>query len=362
MRVLYVTSTNTVHDQRFVSACLEQGHEVWFCAWDDPVGMATGCPDGAARWPDHPDRLAAWQGTLHSLRIDLIHAGPIPSIGARIAGRFDLPLVLMSWGSDILVDAAQSSDARRAACKALRAADAVVADCDAVVKKIDAWIPRLRRRCVVFPWGLELGRFDQLPRTTAAEHRLALGWKDNIVLISTRSWEPLYGIDRLVGAFARAKERLPLIRLILASSGSMGGIVREKIHALGMGNSVHCTGRLSEAELPAWFCAADLYVSSASSDGTSVSLLEAFACGLPAIAHHRYGNLEWIKPGCNGWLTDCTSEVDIAVVIAEAIGMRSIWSEMGMRNRELVQRHADWKVNSRKLSDAYNLAVENHYR
>ena len=58
-----------------------------------------------------------------------------------------------------------------------------------------------------------------------------------------------------------------------------------------------------------WFRAADAYVSCAQSDGTSVSLLEAMATGLPAVATDIPSNREWVVDGQNGWLaTDASAE------------------------------------------------------
>lgn len=358
MRVLYVTARYVSHDRRFLAACVGQGHQVWFCALETQVTDQDLLPAGVDIWPAvDPDALEQWSSLIAEHRIELIHAGPIPTVASRVAGRFDVPLVVMSWGSDILVDATEKAVFREAACAAIAAAHVIIGDCHAVIEKIYQWFPDLQTPYVEFPWGLELERFTTLPIVEAGSLRNELGWGNNVVLVSTRAWEPLYGIDKLIDAFGRAIAVQPSLRLILISDGSMRDLVKEKIRRLNLEDKICCPGRVEEADLPRWFCAADVYVSSATSDGTSISLLEAFACGLPVIVHDRYGNLEWVEHGVNGWLVDCRSPEQLAEAISLAIEKRSEWNTIGRINRRTAFAKADWNTNSKQLSVAYALAV-----
>ena len=47
---------------------------------------------------------------------------------------------------------------------------------------------------------------------------------------------------------------------------------------------------------------ADLYISPSHVDGSSVSLMEALACGLPCLVSDIPANQEWVREGENGWL------------------------------------------------------------
>ena len=52
---------------------------------------------------------------------------------------------------------------------------------------------------------------------------------------------------------------------------------------------------LPEEDLPALFRAADLYVAATAVDGTSVTLLQALACGVRVLVSDIPGNLPWIE-------------------------------------------------------------------
>jgi len=128
------------------------------------------------------------------------------------------------------------------------------------------------------------------------------GWNDAIVLLCLRAWEPNYGVDVLARAFVHAAQQNPALRLILLNEGSEAAKVRSILRAGGVEERVYFGGRIPNADLTTYFGAADLYVSPAHVDGSSVSLLEAMACGLPAIVSDIPANLEWIKEGENGWI------------------------------------------------------------
>jgi L-malate glycosyltransferase len=61
-------------------------------------------------------------------------------------------------------------------------------------------------------------------------------------------------------------------------------------------------GQVGQRDLPRWYHMADIYISPSHVDGSSVSLLEALACGLPCLVSDIPGNKEWVEEGVNGWL------------------------------------------------------------
>jgi len=99
-----------------------------------------------------------------------------------------------------------------------------------------------------------------------------------------------------------------------------------------------------------------LYVSASHVDGSSISLLEAMACGLPALVSDIPGNLEWITPEVNGWAFSVGSSRALAGQMAEAIKDINILRSYGAQSRQVAQDQADWNKNSEKLLQAYQLA------
>ncbi len=92
---------------------------------------------------------------------------------------------------------------------------------------------------------------------------------------------------------------------------------------------VHFGGHISQADLPRWYHMADLYISPSHVDGSSVSLMEALASGLPCLVSDIPGNKEWIEDGVNGWLFRDGDVDDLAEKILNAIKNRKSFKKIG---------------------------------
>jgi glycosyltransferase involved in cell wall biosynthesis len=115
---------------------------------------------------------------------------------------------------------------------------------------------------------------------------------------------------------------------------------------------------MAEEELPEYFRVADLYLSASHSDGSSVSLMEALACGLPAAVSDIPANQEWVKPGEQGWLFPDGDTQALAEVILRATGERSGLKAMSEKCRAVAEARADWSRNFPRLFEAYRIALE----
>jgi glycosyltransferase involved in cell wall biosynthesis len=116
-------------------------------------------------------------------------------------------------------------------------------------------------------------------------------------------------------------------------------------------------GHVSYDDLPRHYSMADMYLSASHSDGTSISLLEAMACGRPALVSDIPGNREWVQEGVNGWLFPDGDAAALARAILAAVEQRQRLPEMGEAAREIAEQRADWEKNFPELLKAYELAL-----
>lgn len=359
LNLLYFSRGYTTHDRRFLQAFVDYRHSVSYLRLlgerlDDrvlPEGVDPIDWIGDARplaTPlDYFKRYTALRRIFSEIRPQVVIAGPVQTSAFLVALTGYRPLVTMSWGSDLLVDADRSVLMREVTRYTLRHSAGVFGDCQAVREKVQAFAPKPDDQIVTFPWGIDLERFS--PRSSALSLRQDLGWTEKPVLISTRTWEPLYAIDVLVSAFAMVRQRHPEARLMLLGDGSQGKAIRRLISQLNLTDYIYAPGRVSYELLPEYFCLADVYVSSALSDGTSVSLLEAMACGLPVVVTNSFGNTEWVKPGQNGWLVSPGDPAALAAALDEALTSPSHLARMKQANVALARARADWNQNFPEL-------------
>jgi len=263
------------------------------------------------------------------------------------------PLVSMSWGSDLLRDVDRDAAQRRTAGYALQHSDVLIGDCQAVRQKaVQMGFPQ--ERVVLFPWGVDLEKFSPGPND---EFRRRKGWQDAFVLLSSRTWEPIYGVDVVARAFVLAARQVEALRLVLLSNGSQAQMIRAIFQQAGLEDRVEYGGQVNHDRLPALYRVADLYLSASHSDGSSVSLMEALACGRPALVSDIPGNREWIENSAAGWLFPDGDERALAAKIVAIYQARAGLPEAGLAARNLAQSRADWTKNFQKCLEAYELAI-----
>ncbi|MEO5935852.1 MAG: glycosyltransferase family 4 protein [Terriglobales bacterium] len=368
MRILYFSRWSTSHDRRFLEKLATSQHNIFFAQlqpgtsplqqYAPPPGVTPvewkGLPAGlgAVSAEALVEALPAFEQMLAEVAPHLVHAGPILDCGFLAALSGHHPNILMSWGSDLLVDAESSPARRWLASFALRRADFFVCDCETVKAQAEKLIHRPMGETLAFPWGVDLERFMPAARSSGMRERL--GWEQNIVLIATRAWEPAYDVDILIKAFAEAVRHESRLRLILLGGGSMETEFKSLIGELGVEAFVHSPGFVPETELPALFQAADLYVSAVPSDGSSISLLQAFATGLPAVVADAAGNREWVTKDC-GWLAGVKDPQAFAAAIAELCALpRARVDAMRRHVHEVALARGDWNRNSAQLLALYD--------
>lgn len=371
MRILYFTRDYTPHDHRFLSSLARTSHEVFSLRLERRSRQLEDRPlpyqvrqvrwRGGAKptgWRDLPFLWLDLKRVLREVKPDLIHAGPVPNVAFLAALSGFRPLVSMSWGSDLLRDIDQDARLRHAARFALNHSDVLVGDCLAVQRKaVQMGFPA--ERVVLFPWGVDLEQFSP---GTDLELQERMGWQDAFVCLSLRSWEPVYGVDVIVRGFIRAAGLVPELRLILLGSGSQSGIIREIIRKSGLEDRIYLAGQVTNDQLARYYRSADLYLSASHSDGTSVSLMEALACGRPVLVSDIAGNREWIENSPAGWLFPDGGDAALAEGILKAYRERKNLSAAGNAARQLAEERADWSKNFQKLLVGYQLAIESRQK
>jgi glycosyltransferase involved in cell wall biosynthesis len=140
-----------------------------------------------------------------------------------------------------------------------------------------------RERFRVLPLGLDLDRLAELPGEWRAGSRSELGiGEGETLLVFVGRVVPIKRLDLLLDALARAREADPRLRLAIVGDGEERQQLERQAAELGIAGDVHFLGY--RRELRPVLAAADLAVLSSDNEGTPVSLIEAAAAGLPAVA------------------------------------------------------------------------------
>ena len=102
-------------------------------------------------------------------------------------------------------------------------------------------------------------------------------------LLSTRNLDQHYRVDNTLRAFAVLRRHYPEATLTIAGYGSEETRLRRLAAELTTGG-VRFVGRVEPADVPTLYENADIFVNSSVVDNQPVSILEAFASGLPVVS------------------------------------------------------------------------------
>jgi glycosyltransferase involved in cell wall biosynthesis len=373
MRIIYFSKNYTPHDYRFLSSLASTDHEVFYLRLEANKRQVEDRPvpeniqqvlwaDGQRefRWRDVPRLTLDRQRLVTEIKPDLIHAGPIQNCAFIAALSGFRPILAMSWGYDLVIDADKSAWTRWVTQYTLKrsaffTSDANVSRDKAVLFGVDP------ERTVIFPWGTEIENF--VPKKEEARKKKAsipnrnskTENRKSLTLFCSRTWESIYGVDVLAKAFVKVATIDPNVNLILLGGGSQGAKIRQILMNGGAMERVHFGGQVAQKDLPRWYHMADIYISPSHVDGSSVTLMEALASGLPCLVSDIPGNKEWIEDGVNGWTFRDGDANDLAEKLLNAIKNRGAFQEIGEAARKTAEQKADWKKNFGKLLEVYNV-------
>ena len=187
MRILYFARDYTPHDYRFLTSLEQTEHQVFALRLERrgaqkedrslPPGITQIKWKGGRRPAHLLDGLSLlWdlKRVIRDVKPDLIHAGPLQTTALLAALSGFQPLVSMSWGSDLLVDADRNRFWNWATRFTLNHSSMLLGDCQAVKQKAISFGVN-PERVALFPWGVDLEKFSPGKSSDVIQR---LGWEN----------------------------------------------------------------------------------------------------------------------------------------------------------------------------------------
>ena len=368
LRILYCSQDYSPHDHRFLHALANTDHETYWFRLEQSkntlekrdipstIHLVENATQKTTRnWIDYGRLSQRFRKLVQSIEPDVIHAGPIQRVALLPALIGFHPLISMSWGFDLLQYAQQNIIWNAVTRFVLSRTDVFLADCQSV-RKIAMKCGWNGEKTVIFPWGVDLEVFK--PNREKFLRRM-IGYEKDLLIIHTRSWEERYGVDVALQGFYTAQKENPNMRMIMLSSGSLKPFVEQFIAKHELQHHILLYGYQTNEQLAQYYQAADIYLSASHVDGSSVALMEALACGCPALVSDIPSNKEWVEDGKEGWLFKDDEPQELAAKLLYITNNRKRLSKNQSYARKKAEQNADWSKNKEKLFMAYEMAVEN---
>jgi len=135
---------------------------------------------------------------------------------------------------------------------------------------------------------------------------------------------PEKNLDVIIKAVALVKERISDINLVFAGSGQSEDDLKRLTKELNLENEVKFLGTLSKADLAKLYQASEVFAIASTSETQSMVLMQALACGLPAVAVDARALPEYVNEK-NGYVVKIGDEKAMAekfVLLLENSGLR----------------------------------------
>jgi glycosyltransferase involved in cell wall biosynthesis len=280
---------------------------------------------------------------LRDIAPDVINAHYLTSYGFIAALLKGNRYLLSSLHGTDIWGAARKNFAYRAVTRfALRRSDLVVSVSKVMTEEVLAVGKIDSSKVVTQQYGIDESLFD------------AAFTKKEIDFFSNRAWVANSNIPNMLEAFHQLGEEYKLT--LLHEGGSMDLPIRGRLQ--GMQNIKH-VGYVPHKENLALLSKSKFFISLPTTDGASLSLLEAMALGAVPIASDVPANREWIEHRKNGFLVDPTSIAEISGIIREARETSAArLSKMVDRNRQMVRERGSFSNNMTYLCNL----IENAFK
>jgi len=211
-------------------------------------------------------------------------------------------------------------------------------------------VPEQKSRGV--PNGIDVDTFRPASAELRADTRRALGVPQSAFVIGTVGrLNPVKDHAMLLRAMARVCGASPAAHLVVVGGGAL-------LHELGaLAGELRIAHRVTfggdRGDVQALLPAFDVFALSSISEGYSISLLEACACGLPIVATDVGGNREIVRPGGNGVLVPARDDEAMAAALLALEAQPQQRARLGEAARAWVAAHGTVRVMAQRYLELY---------
>ncbi|MCK4236233.1 MAG: glycosyltransferase [Candidatus Krumholzibacteria bacterium] len=351
MRIGFLGDGSLNHVRRWAGYFHDRGHEVLLISFEDIGGCKFPARRIEKRLPTkilgYLSALGSVQRVLDSFKPELVNAlyvGGYGLIGALGGFR---PLVVSALGSDLLVDYRSHLFHKIQIRHAIRRADLVTTDADNL-SEIAASIGAPPEKILKIYFGIDEDLFHpQTDRQTISERK-----SGRFNIVSTRNLYPIYNIDLLIEAAPAVLDRIDAT-FVICGAGPERKRLEAKASRLGVAERFVFKGKLEPADIADQLRCAAVYLSTSLSDSTSVSLLEAMACGAPPVVTDLPANREWIENRVNGLLVPPGDPAALAGAVIEMAENTDLSRKAREKNLRIIKERGLWNLNMERLENAF---------
>lgn len=147
--------------------------------------------------------------------------------------------------------------------------------------------------------------------------------------------EPYKRADTMIDALALVRQTVPQARLVIVGAGSARDALEQQSKERGLEHAIVFTGFISEERKVELLQQADVVTQTSEKEGWGMTVIEANACGAPAVATRVPGLRDAVRDGVSGLLVPYADVPALARAVVRVLNDRTL-------HEELVRGGVEW--------------------
>jgi len=163
----------------------------------------------------------------------------------------------------------------------------------------------------------------------------------------------------LIRCLPELVKHFPQLKLVLIGDGPVRDELADQGRSLGVAQHIVFAGLREQVDtlLPAL----DVFALPSTTEGVSIALLEACACGLAVVASRVGGNVEVIDDGHSGLLFASQDQTELHKALMTLLESAELRQAMGARARQWAQANASLEALAERYQLLYVKALSRLY-
>ncbi|MBC8344734.1 MAG: glycosyltransferase [Candidatus Marinimicrobia bacterium] len=286
--------------------------------------------------------------TIDAYQPNLLHAHYASSYGVLgYLSKFK-PWILSVWGSDIYDFPQKNRWNKWLLNKVLNNAETVCSTSQTMANEVSQYFDRSNLEVV--PFGIDPDIFTP---TKEKNQPFTVG--------TIKSIEKHNNMDCFLDAVKIViyDYKLSNLQFLIVGEGSQLEKMKQKAKALNIDTIVTFSGFIPHKSIVEYYQKLSIFISVSTRESFGVSVLEAAACGIPAITSDVGGLPEVNQHNHTGWVMPPSNPRALADAIKKLYQDNQLRTQFGKNARQRVIQKFNWKTNVQKMINIYSKVV-NH--
>jgi glycosyltransferase involved in cell wall biosynthesis len=280
--------------------------------------------------------------TMNAFAPDIIHAHYASSYGVLgYLSKFK-PFILSVWGSDVYDFPQKNQLNKWLLKKVIHSASSVCSTSEAMKAVIATQFDRFDVK--VIPFGVDVSVFAP-----------ALESPQQFTVGTIKSIEAHNGIDCLLDAanIIINEYHNTNIHFLIVGQGSLLGEMKQKTTNMGLNNYVKFAGYIPHEKIVEFHQKLSVFISVSTRESFGVAVLEAAACGVPAITSNVGGLPEVNQNNYTGYVIPPNDPEKLANSIFKLFKDKNLKDQMEKNARDRVAKQFNWNKNVIQMVNVY---------